>query len=693
MTEGDLSYSPQDARSDLPKTKKKNKHPQQGQATAGSPESRKLKPKKRQEAPKKENTAASVGVTSVEAAQQTAKVGVVKSSPEVVPEAVTTGGIPKDRPHANKANASDASNEAPSVVVQEQRLVDDSAEPVDALGATNDVPDPLLSQLQNIVAKSPPPQSSPDVQSQDESRKMPYSNKKSKEAEEVTRQSASTKIPEDDDVAPEDEVNNEASFRSVAVSRTKLTVKEEIGCSSGTMKHGCTSATPKVVKTSEDGLPASPTLPVEIASADTAISLQDEAPPPDREPPVSAEKAGIMLPANLKIDQPVTIAEEVKPTSTTVSVTVDPPKKAGAQQTESLHPFSKAAKVRAKKEKEQKKKAQKKEKEQADKAKAAKATADKSSLINATAENDVIDGETGQINESKSTDDAESAEGDAVVGSSAALVKDVPTEEVVPASLPDSRPIQAAATSQQITHDYTILLKGKGKERCSPVYTSEESVANHGKQLDGIISTFNEHSLVTDKEVNIKMPNAPPEPDVPCSKQEEMGEANAVLAETGSAARLVEDPSPSAKKKPKKKKKKQAPPAWPNLDFRPKSPNPSWMGPIDSATDTQNYDEIMTKAIGGDDDSEFSWSDLPKVEDILPPQEGDWAITREDSGADQVPDLVKKRVASLEARSAGLRAEKGKPQAFDQKRNLTLVVTINQHMTELKAMQGNKIDI
>ena len=82
-TDENTSYSPQDARSDLPKTKKKTKHPQQGTATAGSPEARKVKAKKRLESPKKDNRVASVEETSVKAPQQTTKTDVAEASPEM----------------------------------------------------------------------------------------------------------------------------------------------------------------------------------------------------------------------------------------------------------------------------------------------------------------------------------------------------------------------------------------------------------------------------------------------------------------------------------------------------------------------------------------------------------------------------------------------------------------------------------
>ncbi|KAF3008737.1 hypothetical protein E8E13_009908 [Curvularia kusanoi] len=673
-TESDLSYSPQDARSDLPKTKKKNKQSHQSSAMTGSPESRKTKPKKRQGSPKKENRAASAGEVSVEATQQTTEVDVVKPSPKKSSKANTTGEAPKEKPQRNESSSPDANKTASLVEDQEKNVVDDSAKPVGALGKAGDAPDFLTSEPQNTIEGSPRQQPPLDIESLSEAREILGSGEEPEKVEVVTTQPASTEIEESKAIASEDGTNNEANFHSAAESQTEMTVRKEARVRSESVNRGSTCATPEVAKITDDSITAPSVLTVEIIPADTSISLQDDVPPapPTIELPASAEKVVIMPPTDSKTDQPVTTAERDNPTFTTVSVTVDPPKKAGAQQTESLHPFSKAAKAQAKREREQKKKAQKKEKEQAEKAKIAKAAAEKSSLKDASAENDVTCGATSKISKSRSTDDAKSAEGEPAVGPSATIAADVSTDKVVSATLQDSQPNPTAVASTQITHDHSTSGKGKGKKRDTSIDASEETVANHGKQLGGIVGTSNEASLVTDTEVNTKMPNAPPDPDAPSSKQEEMDEGNTVPTEAATAVSFVEDPLPSAKKKPKKKKKK-APPAWPNLDFRPKSPNPSWMGPIDTATDTQNYEEIMTKAIGGDDDSEFSWSDLPKVEDILPPEEGDYVIKREESGGDQVPELIKKRVASLAAQSAELKAEK---------------VLIDQQLTELESMRA-----
>ena len=282
-TDENTSYSPQDARSDLPKAKKKTKHPQQGTATAGSPEARKVKAKKRLESPKKENRAASVEETSVKATQQTTKTDVAEPSLELVSDAIVTHEALKEQPGANEIGPShdpeeqpetgetvlsDANETVPSIAAQEQN---DPSDLVDVPVATSDAPDLTSDQPQTTVAEEPHSKPPLDLEPQVEVSKTEYPGETLKEADEVKIQPAPAKILEGESVASDDEAKNEASFHSAAESPTELVTKRDLMVDSGTEEHGSTSAVPKAANIAS--------VPIaENETTETALSSQD-APP------------------------------------------------------------------------------------------------------------------------------------------------------------------------------------------------------------------------------------------------------------------------------------------------------------------------------------------------------------------------------------------------------------------------------
>jgi hypothetical protein len=651
------SYSPQDARSDLPKTKKKTKHPQQGTATAGSPEARKVKAKKRLESPKKDDRAASVEETSVKATQQTTKTDVAEPSPELVSEATATHEAPKEQPETGEIVPSDAKETVPSIATQEK---DEPSNLVDVPVTAGDAPDITSDQPQTTVAEEPQSKPPLDLEPQVEGSKKEDPSEKLKEADEGKTKPVPTEILEGENVACDDETKNEKSFHSAAESPTEMVTKGDPMVNSGTADHGSISVVPEAANIASVPI-------VENETVETALSSQDNPPPvlKKKEPLATAAKAADMPSVDLKAAEAAHTAKENEPPTPVVPIPADLPRKAGAQKTESLHPFSKAAKAQAKKEKEQKKKAQKKEREQAEKTKSAKAVRDKLTAKNAPAQIDEFADATGSTSRATFANDAKSKVEDEAIKLSETSVADVPTEEVLPAGAPASESIPLAVTAQDASHDSGKPGKRKGKKQSASIVTAGDSDTNHGKHTGGIVSSLNELFLVTDKGTNIEVPTASQDPDAKSSKQEQFGEATGTPKESIPAVDVAEKSSPSGIKKSKKKKKK-APPAWPNLEFRPKSPNPSWMGPIDTATDVQNYEQIMNKACGGEDDSDFSWSDLPKIEDSLSPDEGDSGDSRAYADGDQ---------------DSG----KGNVQSSDSTHKPTATDAGNQRLAELEA--------
>ncbi|KAG9196993.1 hypothetical protein G6514_002709 [Epicoccum nigrum] len=664
----DTSYSPQDARSDLPKAKKKNKHPQQGTATAGSPEARKGKSKKRPESPKRGDRAGIVEETLVKATQQTTMTDVAKTNPKLVSEAIATHeapkeqsgvdeisplNIPEEQPETSEIVPSGTNEPVPSVAAQEQK---EPSTFVEVSVAAGNAPDLTSDQQQTTGAEDPSSQPPLDLEPHIEGSKKEDPSEKLKEVDEEKTKPTPTKLLEGENVASDDDMKNEASFRSAAETPIELVTKGDFMVDSGTAEHGFTSAMPEATKI------ASPIPVVEKEAAQTALSSQDSPPsvPQDKGPSETATKAEEMPSVDLTAAGAAHTAQENKPPTPVVSIATDPPRKPGAQKTESLHPFSKAAKAQAKKEKEQKKKAQKKEREQAEKARFAKAVTDKPTAKNAPAQIDECADTTGGISRSKFADDAKSKVEDEAIKPSVTSVSDAPIEEALPIGALASELGPLATTAQG---------KRKGKKQGSSIVTTGGSDTNHGKQIGGTVSSPNEPSLVTNKEANIEVPNASQEPDAQPPKQEKFVQATSAPGESVPAADTAEESSPSGKKKPRKKKKK-APPAWTNLKFRPKSPNSSWMGPIDTATDVQNYDEIMNKACGGEDDSDFSWSDLLKVENTLSPDDGDSNNAREHADGDQDSGKGRQQVASLKAHRTGPQTNK---------------CAVNQELAELEA--------
>lgn len=452
---------------------------------------------------------------------------------------------------------------------------------------------------------------------------------------------ASTSV-EVQDPASEDELKNEASFHSAAESQSELEVKGVPKTGSEVTNHGTDVRAPEASTAIIIPTPAPP--------APTTHSTQEATNAPTEQAPAittmgdqqseQESKAATVPSTTSEAADVSTVTEQETKMPTTVTLVVGQKKKGGPQQTESMHPMSqKQVKAQAKKDREKKKKADKKDK-----------LANKGKGVDKSASNQAPPADEPNEKTEATTDKIDAPKNEAKP------VGDVQSVDASPtpfATTPDAKETSAsgkkldiAERSQKLADDTRgKSAKGKGKKAGTPaakeLASTEDNNENQGKQTNGTSvtpetgSVTNKDTKANSKEAMQQTPTeeitqeSAPGTDAQSSKQDDSKEVNSGDPGSDPSGAGVEGTTPSGKKKKNKKKKKIAalaegegeaskqPLAWPNLDFRPKSPNPAWMGPIDMENDVQNYKKIMDEACGGSDDSDFSWSDLPTMKDVL----------------------------------------------------------------------------
>ncbi|XPS72177.1 hypothetical protein M3J09_004343 [Ascochyta lentis] len=651
-----LSYSPQDARSDLHKKKKKGKQPQQGSAAAGSPEAQKAKPKKRQESPTKKKL---VELTPV--AQNSTKDEVTKAGDEEP----TKGTIPVVR-----AQIEQPQTERDSSLESEQEISPTGA--ADgytilgkyALSASKHGPTSPKSQQQHAA---PQVESDPQPETQKTNTHVNYAKKGLTKASTKDKETRVTPDPlEEGDVASDDELKNNARSYSAADLQTDLEQKVEPCSNSDVANQGTTAPSPKTANYSTIGniLPT-PHTASESNTASSAPENDTMAVSTGNDPSNSESTEPTMPLADSKAAQAsVAVQQEAAPSPVSLS-NAGTAKKNGSQHTESLHPFSKVSKAQAKKEKEQKRKAQKKEKEQAEKAKSAKAAAIKPTAKSALIEKGEPSKEketaktSGTTDEVDVTADSESAKNNTT--SFADEDSSATTQKAPGSDSPAKKPAPIAKTTKGAVDGRDKPGKRKDKKADTAVISAadvEESKNDaYGKQSSGTISIPNEFGSMTKKEVKFNLPGDDLASGAQSFDQESTKEASNIAQELSSTATTGVGLSKSAKKRKKKKLRK----VWPSLEFRPRSPNPAWMGPIDMENDPHDYDSIMNEACGGEDDSDFSWDDLPRQ--ASSEDDNSSSVSDEDGDGDQGREEAKneilKRIADLETQQAAMVYEKG----------------------------------
>lgn len=581
-TQDDLSYSPQDARSDLHKVKK-GKQPQQGSTAVGSPEKRKLKSKKRQESSQKDvliETTQGVqgdvvhGVANVEAPIS----GTVKTMPSV------------DERHTEQPQGI---AESPEVLVSPTAAAKADAA---ALHKTQTDSISSTSKPHRVARQQEDSQPNQAVEKVDPDESMQIPVKVPTEAKDGKASLPDALEPRH--LASDGELGNNARLYSAVNSQLDPDLKTEPGADSDLANQGTAIASPKPTETltTEDRPPVSDTTPRNFVTNNateheiTSAVAGDKPSTPDPTPPT--------MPLAGKL-------QEIKLSPASPN-TAESAKRNGAHYTESLHPFSKASRAQAKKEREQKRKAQKKEKEQAEKARAAKIVATKPSLKSEpiakeeSSKEKVIAVKIGTTDTAVITIESKSAKKDSTPSGNKSCP--APTQGDIRPKSPIKKTIVVAKTTKGTVDGRDKQGKRKGKQAATTTASSELTAENknddHGKQIGGDISIPNETGSVTKKEVKFYLPTDEPDADAQSSKQEDP-----------SAAAIAESRSTKSAKKRKPKKKKLCR-VWPSLEFRPRSPNPAWMGAIDMETDPHIYDNIMNTACGGDD-SDFSWDDIP----------------------------------------------------------------------------------
>lgn len=598
----EMSYSPQDARSDLHK-KKKGKQPQQGSTAVGSPEARKAKPKQRQESLKKKELTEPALAAQDDALNEVSKVndnvftsGPAKATPPVE-------GAQSEQSLAHNDPPSEPKKETPSAVAEGPR----THTPHEAEAASGTSP----HEQQPTASQRAKPQLQEAVQKVDSQVKevMQTPAKEPTEVGVATMEPWLTDPIQSGDVATHDALKNDSSAHTAEESQTGSKLTAAPGAISQVASQGTNTPSPKDAESSTTissphtsrSAPADDILSTAAAESSTMVS------PVGRDLSATVSTAPNMPSTDSKSVELTGGGQSGETSCLSCSFAPESTKKSGVQHTESLHPFSKVSKAQAKKEKEQKRKALKKEKEQADKAKAAKAAAikplTKSESNKITSENENTPANNVATNEAVVTAGSEPAEKNPTLagkkGASELLSTDPPVKKLV--STPK---ITKAAVNGR---DKPGKHKGKREETVNgtSLVTAESKDDDHGKQAGGTISIPNETGSVTKKEVKFDQPEDGLNLDAQSSKQDldkvELSDAY----ELDATATTKPEASKSAKKKKPRKKKPRR--VWPSLEFRPKSPNPPWMGPIDMATDVQNYHEIMREAMGDSDDTDFSW--------------------------------------------------------------------------------------
>ncbi|KAF3052215.1 hypothetical protein E8E11_010224 [Didymella keratinophila] len=648
-TKEKTSYSPQDARSDLPKKKKKGKQTQQAQVTAGSPEARKVKPKKqRQESPMKEEPAVSTEPTVSAATGKTddlndsAKVEGPASASMTVKPIVSTVSKETEQLQVNEKTTPptptvvktlDAKPAGTEVVASEPDTVDrvSKAAPSKILPAV-----PVEPTVEPAMTSLPQPKTTTAT-------KVPAT--------------ASTPL-EVQDPTSDDELKNDSSFHPAAESQSELEVKGVPNIGPGAANHEIDVQVPETSTATSIPTPAPP--------ASTTHSTQEAVNAPTEEvavttdtgnPQTEQESKTTTMPSTTSEAaevQAATQQETKKPTTTTV--VVGQTKKRGPQQPEAFYQGPKQLARQAKKEREKQKKADRKAEKLAKQGKGeGKIASDQAPPA---------DGPSGTVEGATNKTDAPKDETKSVGD-----VQSVDTTATTPTTTPDTKETSASSekltpteTSQKTVDDgYGTSGKGKGKKAVTSaaeeLASTEDKKKDHGKQTNGTSVTpearsvtnkeekSNSEEILQETSTKETAQKGAPGSDAQSSKQDGSKEVTSDGQESGPSGSGKEGSTPSTKKRKNKKKKKNTegetskqPLAWPNLDFRPRSPNPVWMGPIDMETDVHNYDKIMDEACGGPDDSDFSWADLPVMEDVLNSDQ-DEAPAGSDGGSGPSPSV------------------------------------------------------
>ncbi|KAJ4381258.1 hypothetical protein N0V86_003607 [Didymella sp. IMI 355093] len=656
------SYSPQDARSDLPK--KKGKQTQQAQATAGSPEARKTKTKKqRQELPTKEEPATSREAVKTDELNRSAGL-----TPALTTVEATTSTISEQtaQPQASKAT--------PSTAAEEDVVKTISTEAVVLVSHAND-------SVSNTAPSEPPPvvPALPVATTVEQAATCPPQQKTTTATQTPTTTSTSLEAL---DPASDDELKNDASFHSAAESQSELEAKGIPQAGSDLANHrttpqGSEASTATIISTPA---PSAPT--TNIIEEVTNATIADAVVPTtaEKEQFKQESKATVMPPATSEAAGVPAAAQQEIETATT-STLAGQIKKSGLQQPERFFVGQKQLKAQAKRDKEQKKKAQKKEKELAQKKKAEKSAADKLAAKEASAEdataidaNEAVDKTDVHDDGAKPLADVESVVTTATTPGTTQAVKQTNA----------TRKKSASTETTQKTAENSSGKPGKGKGRKADTLdakatTTEDKGEDHGKQTNGSSATLESGSM-TNKGAKAESPEnvqetltkeatqeSVPATDVQSSKPDDSRETTSCALGSDLAGPGPEGLTLAGKKKNKKKKKKNATVAkgeaeapkttlvWPDLEFRSKSPNPAWMGPIDMETDTQNYEKIMNEACGGPDDSDYSWSDLPTMEHVLSSDQPEVVVTqalqldRKATAGVGREETVSRGIAALEA--------------------------------------------
>jgi hypothetical protein len=653
-TKEKTSYSPQDARSGLPK-KKKGKQTQQTQITAGSPEARKAKPKElHQESPTEEEPAVSAVTVKTDDSNDSAKLeGPASSASMTVEPIISTVSEETAQPQVGE--------KTPPTVVKEMDArpagTEAIASKLDTVGRVSKAAPSRISPA--LPAPSVEPTVEPTMVRQlvlhtdlclSTSTLTDYlqTSLPQPKTTTATKVPASASTPlEVQDPTSDDELKNEASFHSAAESQSELDVKGVLRIGSAAANHGTDVRVPQASTTMIISYPAPavPTTyptqePVNAPTEDVAATTNTENSQSKQEsktttiPSVTSEAAEVQAAESQAATQ-----QEIKAPTTTTLV-VGQTKKRGPQQPEPFFLSHRQLAKQAKKEREKQKKAEKR------KEKLAKQVQDEDE----SAPYQVLPAYGPSGNAEGSTDNIDTPKDKA---KSAGDIRSVKMTATRPATTPDTKDTSASTeestptkTSQKTVDDNRGTSgKGKGKKVAAPaaeeLASTEDKNKDHSKQTNGT-SVTPETGSVTNKEANANPEKAVqgtsikettqesvPGMDAQSSKQDDSKEVTSGSQGSDPVGAGNEGSTSSGKRKKNKKKKKDTtltegerkaskqPLAWPNLDFRPKSPNPAWMGPIDMETDVHNYEKIMDGACGGPDDSDFSWTDLPTMEDVL----------------------------------------------------------------------------
>lgn len=429
--------------------------------------------------------------------------------------------------------------------------------------------------------------------------------------------------------ASERELKNEASFHSAVQSQSELGDQRSPETDSEDVNHETVSpslAPPKSTTLSTQEAMNSPT---EEAARTMGNQQQEQESKAATVPPTTSKSADVSA---------ATEQEAKSPTSMTLAV--GQKKRSGPQQTESMHPMSqKQLKVQARKEREKKKKVDRKDK-----------LAKKGKIVDKTASSQSPPADEPNEKTEETTDNF-----DALKDKSQPVgeVRSVDTSSTPFAITPDANETSASTKESgpaNMSRDLADDTRGKsakenGKKASTPatkdLASTEDKNEDQGKQTNGtsvtpeIGSVTNKGTKADSGEVFQQTSTEEMTQEdasvtgVLSSKQDDSKQVNSSVPESDPSGAASDRTNTSGKKRKNKKRKKTATRgegegetskptlAWPNLDFPPKSPNPAWMGPIDMETDLRNYEMIMDEACGGSDVSDFSWSDLPTMEDVL----------------------------------------------------------------------------